>query len=171
MPEGEGRRCPITRLNHVLLCHSERNWRLIHSQKPTHPRFNLFFNFSVVLTPPAPSTSLHYEFLVFALLGWCTLESVIKGRLSTIKVTLEWPPRLMFGKGSRWCSGNTIASHLWGRKFKPQNLSVIVGSCLPMVYSTEPWPTNCMYCFPLSAKLPIMIWPVQCWKQGKTPNK
>ena len=28
-----------------------------------------------------------------------------------------------------------------------------------------------MYWFPLPFQLPVMIWPVQCWKQHKTPNK
>ena len=31
--------------------------------------------------------------------------------------------------------------------------------------------TNCMYWFPLPTKLPIVIWPVQCWKRRKIPNK
>ena len=30
---------------------------------------------------------------------------------------------------------------------------------------------NCMYWFPLHFQLPIVIWPVQCWKRRKTPNK
>ena len=36
-------------------------------------------------------------------------------------------------EGSLRCSGNTLASHLWGQRFKPQTLSGKVGSCLPMV--------------------------------------
>ena len=31
--------------------------------------------------------------------------------------------------------------------------------------------TNCIYWFPLHTKLPVVIWPVQCWRRRKTPNK
>ena len=46
------------------------------------------------------------------------------------------------------------------------------GSCLPSVGSLQ-YRTlaNCMYWFPLPFQLPVVIWPVQCWKQRKTPNK
>ena len=33
--------------------------------------------------------------------------------------------------GPRWCSDNTLASHLWGQWFKPQTLCGQVGSFLP----------------------------------------
>ena len=74
------------------------------------------------------------------------------------------------GGRARWHSGNTLAPHLWGQRFKPQTLCGKVGSCLPMVCSLQYWTlTNCMYWFPLPAKLLVMIRPVQCWKRRKTP--
>ena len=51
-----------------------------------------------------------------------------------------------------WQSGNTLASHLWGS----------------LQYRTL---VNCMYWFPGPFQLPVVIWPVQCWKWRKTPNK
>ena len=78
-------------------------------------------------------------------------------------------------KGPRWQSGNTLASHLWGRGSVPYPTSSgKAGSCLLLVGSLQlqkPWHTNCMYWFPLPFQLPIVIWPVQCWKRRKTPNK
>ena len=46
------------------------------------------------------------------------------------------------------------------------------GSCLPLVGSLQ-YRTlaNSMYWFPLPFQLPVVIWPVQCWKRRKTPNK
>ena len=73
---------------------------------------------------------------------------------------------------SRWHSGNSLASHLWGWRFKPWTLGGKLGSCLPMVASLQYRTlTNCMYWYPLPTKLPVIIWPVQCWKWRKTPNK
>ena len=71
------------------------------------------------------------------------------------------------GEGSWWQSGNTLASDLWGRGSVPDTASSgKAGSCLPMVgkYRTL---TNCMYWFPLPFQLPVVIWPVQCWKHVK----
>ena len=46
------------------------------------------------------------------------------------------------------------------------------GSCLPLVGSLQYRTlTNCMYWSPLPFQLPVVIWPVQCWKRRKTPNK
>ena len=76
-------------------------------------------------------------------------------------------------EGPRWQSGNTLASHLWGRGSIPvMALSGEAGSCLALVGSLQ-YTTlaNSMYWFPLPFQLPVMIWPVQCWKQRKTPNK
>ena len=76
-------------------------------------------------------------------------------------------------KGPRWQSGNTLASHLWGRGSIPvMAWSGKAGSCLPLVGSLQ-YRTlaNSMYWFPLPFQLPVMIWPVQCWKRRKTPNK
>ena len=39
-----------------------------------------------------------------------------------------------FKKVSRWRSGNTCVSHLWGWQLKPQTLSAKVGSCLSLSY-------------------------------------
>ena len=46
------------------------------------------------------------------------------------------------------------------------------GSCLLLVGSLQ-YTTlaNCMCWFPLPFQLPVVIWPVQCWKSRKTPNK
>ena len=46
-------------------------------------------------------------------------------------------------------------------------------SCLPLVGSLQYRTlTNCMYWFlPLPFQLPVVIWPVQCWKGRITPNK
>ena len=46
------------------------------------------------------------------------------------------------------------------------------GSCLPLVGSLQ-YRTlaNYMYWFPLPFQLPVVIWPVQCWKRRKTRNK
>ena len=51
-------------------------------------------------------------------------------------------------------------------------LSGKAGSCLPLVGSLQ-YTTlaNSMYWFPLPFQLPVVIWPVQCWKRRKTPNK
>ena len=76
-------------------------------------------------------------------------------------------------RGPRWQSGNTLASHLWGRGSIPGTASSgKAGSCLPLVGSLQYRTlTNCMYWFPLPFQLPVVIWPVQCWKQRKTQNK
>ena len=51
-------------------------------------------------------------------------------------------------------------------------LSGKAGSCLPLVGSLQYRTlTNCMYWFPLPFQLPIVIWPVQCWKRRKTPSQ
>ena len=75
--------------------------------------------------------------------------------------------------GPWWQSGNTLASHLWGRGSIPiMASSGKAGSCLPLVGSLQYRSLmNCMYWFPLPFQLPIVIWPVQCWKPCKTPNK
>ena len=75
--------------------------------------------------------------------------------------------------GPRWQSGNTLASHLWGRGSIPRTASSgKAGSCLPLVGSLQYRTlTNCMYWFPLPFQLPVVIWPVQCWKRCKTLNK
>ena len=76
-------------------------------------------------------------------------------------------------EGPWWQSGNTLASHLWGRGLIPVTaLSGKAGSCLPLVGSLQ-YTTlvNYMYWFPLPFQLPVVIWPVQCWKRRKTPNK
>ena len=73
----------------------------------------------------------------------------------------------------RWQSGNTLASHLCGRGSIPvMAVSGKAGSCLPLVGSLQ-YTTlaNYMYWFPLPFQLPVVIWPVQCWKRRKTPNK
>ena len=81
--------------------------------------------------------------------------------------------RYKCSKGPRWQSGNTLASHLWGRGVFPSTASSgKAGSCLPLVGSLQYRTlTNCMYWFPLPFQLPVVIWPVQCWKRRKTPNK
>ena len=76
-------------------------------------------------------------------------------------------------RGPRWQSGNTLASHLWGWGSIPvMASSEKAGSCLPLVGSLQ-YRTlaNLMYWFPLPFQLPVVIWPVQCWKRRKTPNK
>ena len=75
--------------------------------------------------------------------------------------------------GPWWQSGNTLASHLWGWGSIPVTASSgKAGSCLPLVSSLQYRTlTNYMYWFPLPFQLPIVIWPVQCWKRRKTPNK
>ena len=75
--------------------------------------------------------------------------------------------------GPWWQNGNTLASHLWGRGSGPGTASSgKAGSCLPLVGSLQYGSlTNSMYWFPLPFQLPIMIWPVECWKRRKTPNK
>ena len=76
-------------------------------------------------------------------------------------------------KGPRWQSGNTLTSHLCGRGSIPvMAVSGKAGSCLPLVGSLQ-YTTlaNYMYWFPLPFQLPVVIWPVQCWKRRKTPNK
>ena len=46
------------------------------------------------------------------------------------------------------------------------------GSCLPLVGSLQYRTlTNCMYWFPLPFQLPVVIWPVQCWKRRKNPKQ
>ena len=54
--------------------------------------------------------------------------------------------------GPRWQSGNTLASHLWGRGLVPSTASSgKAASCLPLVGSLQYRTlTNCMYWFPLS---------------------
>ena len=76
-------------------------------------------------------------------------------------------------RGPQWQSGNTLASHLWGRgSITCTALSGKAGSVLPLVSSLQYRTlTNCMYWFPLPFQLPVVIWPVQCWKRRKTPNK
>ena len=76
-------------------------------------------------------------------------------------------------RGPRWQSGNTLASHLCGRGSIPvMAVSGKAGSCLPLVGSLQ-YRTlaNYIYWFPLPFQLPVVIWPVQCWKRRKTPNK
>ena len=75
--------------------------------------------------------------------------------------------------GPRWQSGNTLASHLWGRgSILGTATSGKAASCLPLVGSLQYRTlTNCMYWFPLPFQLAVVIWPVQCWKGCKTPNK
>ena len=76
-------------------------------------------------------------------------------------------------KGPRWQSGNTLASHLCGWGSIPvMAVCGKAGSCLPLVGSLQ-YRTlgNSMYWFPLPFQLPVVIWPVQCWKRRKTPNK
>ena len=75
--------------------------------------------------------------------------------------------------GPRWQSGNTLTSHLWGRGSIPVTASSgKAGSCFPLVSSLQYRTlTNSMYWFPLPFQLPVVIWPVQCWKRCKTPNK
>ena len=65
---------------------------------------------------------------------------------------------------------NTLASHLWDRgslPSRPQVGKLVVGLLLvsSLQYRTL---TNCMYWFPLPIELPVVIWPVQCWKRCKT---
>ena len=69
--------------------------------------------------------------------------------------------------------GDLLASHLCGRGSIPiMAVSGKAGSCLPLVGSLQ-YRTlaNYMYWFPLPFQLPVVIWPVQCWKRRKTPNK
>ena len=75
--------------------------------------------------------------------------------------------------GPRWQSGNTLASHLCSRGSIPvMAVSGKAGSCLPLVGSLQyRTVANYMYWFPLPFQLPVVIWPVQCWKRRKTPNK
>ena len=70
-------------------------------------------------------------------------------------------------QGPRWQSGNTLASHLWGRGSIPVTASSgKAGSCLPLVGSLQYRSlTNCMYWFPLPFQVPVVIWPVQRWKR------
>ena len=75
--------------------------------------------------------------------------------------------------GPRWQSGNTLAFHLCGRGSIPvMAVSGKAGSCLPLVGSLQ-YRTlaNYMYWFPLPFQLPVVKWPVQCWKRRKTPIK
>ena len=62
-------------------------------------------------------------------------------------------------QGPRWQSGNTLASHLWGRGSIPSMASSgKAGSCLPLVGSLQYRTlTNCMYWFPLPFQLPVVI--------------
>ena len=79
----------------------------------------------------------------------------------------------MLSRGHSGRVVNTLASHLWGWGSVPGTASSgKVGSCLPLVGSLQYRTlTNCIYWFPLPFQLPAVIWPVQCWKQHKTPNK
>ena len=93
--------------------------------------------------------------------GWC-LVSLQAGETRSSSIIL-----------SKTIRGNTLASHLWGRGLVPGMASSgKAGSCLPLVGSLQ-YTTlaNYMYWFPLPFQLPIVIWPVQCWKRRKTPNK
>ena len=97
----------------------------------------------------------------------CTIAGYLGGGLC-LNSTFNFSER-----GPRWQSGNTLASHLWGRGSIPvKALCGKAGSCLPMVGSLQ-YRTlaNSMYWFPLPIQLPVVIWPVQCWKRRKTPNK
>ena len=79
----------------------------------------------------------------------------------------------LYFSGPWWQSGHTLASHLTGRDSVPDMASSgKAGSCLLLVGSLR-YRTlmNSMYWFPLPFQLPIVIWPVQCWKRRKTPNK
>ena len=90
--------------------------------------------------------------------------------LSTVSVVLFCS--IWLRGGPQLHCGNTLASHLWGRRFKSWTLCEKVGSCLPMLGSLQYRTlTNCMCWCPVSTKLPIVIWPAQCWKKCKTPNK
>ena len=65
-----------------------------------------------------------------------------------------------------------LASHLWGWGSIPVMASSgKAGSCLPLVGSLQ-YRTlaNLMYWFPLPFQLPVVIWPVQCWKRRKKPQ-
>ena len=53
---------------------------------------------------------------------------------------------------------------------RPQVGKLVVACCWSAVYSTETL-MNWRYWFPLPFQLPVVIWPVQCWKRRKTPNK
>ena len=104
--------------------------------------------------------------------------SQFSGRMGDASWTL-WSIWLYFScfhvnlQGPWWQSGNTLASHLWGQGSVPGMASSgKTGSCLPLAGSLQYRTlTNCMYWFPLPFQLPVVIWPVQCWKRRKTPNK
>ena len=64
----------------------------------------------------------------------------------------------------------TLVLHLGGHRFKLCTLYGKVGSCLPMVSSWQYRTlTYCMHRFPPATKLPVVIWPKQCWKRLKNP--
>ena len=81
---------------------------------------------------------------------------------------------LNLGGGPRCQSGNTLASHLWGRgSVHDSTSSGKTGSCLPLVSSLQnrTLTPTCMYWFPPPFQLPMVISPLQWWKRLKTPNK
>ena len=109
----------------------------------------------------------------FVLWNWSmhhVFWSVAKLKRMNKKMWLT-PLLCFFQKCPLWCSGNMLASYLWGWQFEPETLCGKIGSCLLLVDSLQYRTlTNCMYWFPLPIQLPIVIWPVQCWKWSKTPT-
>ena len=67
----------------------------------------------------------------------------------------------------------TLASHLWGRGSVPGTASSGKAGKLLVVgrqFTVQNPDMNCMYWFPPPTKLPVVIWPVQCWKRRKKPK-
>ena len=77
-------------------------------------------------------------------------------------MALEWARTMQLSPPTSEVGGSIPVTALSGK----------AGSCLPLVGSLQ-YTTlaNSMYWFPLPFQLPVVIWPVQCWKRRKTPNK
>ena len=98
---------------------------------------------------------------------WPVLELKLEYEL-----LLRFPPTCQYrGHGGRVITLSPPTSEIGVRVPSPTS-SGEAGSCLSLVVSLQYRTlTNCMYRFPLPFQLPVVIWPVQCWKRCKTPNK
>ena len=114
----------------------------------------------------------------------CTQAAAVWHSFTHIHFSLQSPcfvlflsletPGLLYLNGAcvSFCHHIFLASHLWGWGSIPGTASSgKAGSCLPLVGSLQYRTlTNCMYWFPLPFQLPVVMWPVQCWKRRKIPN-
>ena len=135
---------------------------------------------------PVRVISVNIAITVLVKMGWVqqAVESCSKGRdCAKCRYTIQFcagpspvsiyiTSKLQSNKGPRWCCGNTLDSHLWGRWFKPRTLRGKVGSCLPVVGSLQCRTlTNCVYWFPLPTKTTRRDMSyTMCWKGCKTPQ-